>query len=186
MWTQDKLFIRSALEVILTLCFVGNHEKITTKKLHVCIVIRLNIILPDWTISEHWRNSERKPQGEHFVNAQWALCKRLARMEQSRDRKWTHGESTVSAWKMGKQNVSGTVLSWANLIIIFPPNIFSDFPSILKKIAWNTNYFEWGLLISLSKKIDTCIYMYAQVALKGCSSLTIDKIVYASYLLQIK
>lgn len=40
--------------VVITLCFVGYKKKI------VCIVMSLNIILFDWTISEHWTKASAK------------------------------------------------------------------------------------------------------------------------------
>lgn len=47
---KDEQFIRIALRIILTLFFVSNQEKLKNK-LHVCIVMSLNMI-SDWTISE--------------------------------------------------------------------------------------------------------------------------------------
>lgn len=104
------LFIPSASRVILTLCFVGYQEKMTTK-LHVCIVISLNIILCDWTTSERWKNGEWKVNALWTpVSAQWALCDWWVWTEHSGERMWTHSVRTVSAqWmhgKMRKWNVS--------------------------------------------------------------------------------
>lgn len=54
MWAQDERFIWCVSGVVLTLCFVGYKKKI------VCIVMSLNIILFDWTISEHWMKVSAK------------------------------------------------------------------------------------------------------------------------------
>lgn len=54
MWAQDERFIWCVSGVVLKLCFVGY------KKKPVCIVMSLNIILFDWTISEHWTKVSAK------------------------------------------------------------------------------------------------------------------------------
>lgn len=54
MWAQDERFIWCASGVVLTLCFVGYKKKI------VCIVMSLNIILLDRSISEHWTKVSAK------------------------------------------------------------------------------------------------------------------------------
>lgn len=55
---QDEQFIRIALRIILTLFFISNQEKLINK-LHVCIVMSLNMISQtDWMISERWTNDE--------------------------------------------------------------------------------------------------------------------------------
>lgn len=54
MWAQDERFIWCVSGVVLTLCFVSY------KKKKGCIVMSLNIILFDWTISEHWTKVSAK------------------------------------------------------------------------------------------------------------------------------
>lgn len=90
MWMQDKKNYLECLGSYPCIAFGCLRGK---TKLHVCIAISLNIILFDWTINEHWTDSERKVKGERKrsraeiadVNA-WCMCY----------------EHTVNAQKNGK------------------------------------------------------------------------------------
>lgn len=62
-------FIWSASVVILTLCLVGNQKKIITNKLHLFIVISINIILL-------YYRTERQVNAKRTVSARWTFCGR--------------------------------------------------------------------------------------------------------------
>lgn len=97
-WMQDERFIRSASGVILTLCFVGNQKKITNK-LHIYIVISLNIIwLNDkLTMNEWWVQDELLTNGEHKVKTLWMHGECFGNRVEQRaqvNTPWTHSECT--------------------------------------------------------------------------------------------
>lgn len=74
---EDEQFIRIAFRTILTLFFVSNQEKIKNK-LHVCIVMSLNMI-------SHWVCT---------VNALWKLRANGAKQRTEVKARWMHHEWT--------------------------------------------------------------------------------------------
>lgn len=71
-------------------------------KLHVCIAISLNIILFDWTLNEHWTDSERKVNGERKRSGAEIASERMMNVL------WAHSERTE---KWESRTFQG-LLSW--------------------------------------------------------------------------
>lgn len=94
------------------------------------------------------------------VSVRWALCERWAWTERSGERKWTHCERTVNAWKNGKVERFSDSIWYFCIYIVYISFVF--FVALIWNIktnlvhisnAENTHVYEMYMIIKIDLNI---------------------------------